>query len=156
MQSHEVIRAAADRIGVKALAAALGLSPALVYKWCQEYDPDNPDSSGTRNPLDRIRDMVRATGDLDLVRWICQQAGGFLAMNPQVREGSRDVELILTTQRVVSAFSDLLEEVTRSIRNDGVITPAEAERIRRDWEMLKGIAETFVTACEQGVFGQEK
>lgn len=156
MQSHEVIRAAANRIGVKALAAQLGLSPALVYKWCQEYDPGNPNSSGTRNPLDRIRDMVRATGDLDLVRWVCRQAGGFLAMNPQVRKGSRDVELVLTTQRVVSAFSDLLEEVTRSIRNDGVITPAEAERIRRDWEMLKGIAETFVTACEQGMFGQPK
>ena len=36
MLSHEVLRRAAEPIGVKALAAKLRLSPAMVYKWCQE------------------------------------------------------------------------------------------------------------------------
>ena len=45
MQSHEVLREAADKVGVKKLAAELKLSPALVYKWCEEAQPDDPDAS---------------------------------------------------------------------------------------------------------------
>ena len=39
MRSHEVLREAAEKIGVKALAARLRLSPALVYKWCEDTSP---------------------------------------------------------------------------------------------------------------------
>ena len=72
MRSHEVLRAAADRIGVKALAARLRLSPALVYKWCQPRDAEG----GARNPLDRLAEIVRATGDDGVVRWILTVSGG--------------------------------------------------------------------------------
>ena len=36
MKSYEVIRQAVDEPGVKAVAAALKVSPALVYKWCEQ------------------------------------------------------------------------------------------------------------------------
>jgi hypothetical protein len=156
MHSHEVIQAAAERIGVKALAAELKLSPALVYKWCQEWDPDDPDTSGARNPLDRVRDMFLATGDIALIRWLCHEAGGFFVPNPHVRKSERHADLILTTQKLVAAFSDLLEEVSRSIQNDGQVKPDEAERIRRDWESLKSVAESFVAACEGGLFASQR
>ena len=32
--SHEVLRVAIDKAGVKAVSAQLGLSPAMVYQWC--------------------------------------------------------------------------------------------------------------------------
>ena len=38
MRSNEVLREAAEIVGVKALASELRLSPALIYKWCQEGD----------------------------------------------------------------------------------------------------------------------
>ncbi len=152
MHSYEVIRHAADRIGVKALAAELKLSSALVYKWCQEWSAEDPDASGARNPLDRVSDIVRTTGDTSLVEWLCHEAGGFFVTNPAVQKQRRDTELVLTTQKVVSAFSELLEEVTRSIQNDGKITRSEAERIRTEWEHLKSVAESFVVACERGLF----
>ena len=47
MRSWEVLREASEHIGVKALAAKLKLSPALIYKWCQESSRTDPDPSRT-------------------------------------------------------------------------------------------------------------
>ncbi|MHC4066685.1 MAG: phage regulatory CII family protein [Planctomycetota bacterium] len=152
MRSYEVLRRASDGIGVKALAATLRLSPALVYKWCQEADPDDPDASGARNPLDRLRDIVQATGDTDVVNWLCHEAGGFFVSNPRSLKGDLDTELLVDTQRLVEEFSRLLSTVTRSIEDDGRIDPAEADRIRQAWESLKGTAEQFTVACERGLY----
>ncbi len=155
MHSHEMLREAADGIGVKALAAKLRLSPALIYKWCQQADPKDPDASGARKPLDRLRDIVSATGSTDVVNWLCHEAGGFYVSNPRVPQADIDTELLVNTQRLVEEFSRLLSTVTRSIEDDGRIDPTEADRIRRAWEKLKGTAETFTVACERGVFRPE-
>jgi hypothetical protein len=151
-RSDEVLKQAAEKIGVKALAAELKLSPALVYKWCQPFDCDDPDSSGTRNPLDRLAQIHQLTGDMEVVNWLCQQAGGFYTPNPEVDVKSYHTELLMGTQQLVKEFSDMLEEVSRSIADDGVIAPAEAARIRRHWETLKRVAETFVVCGESGLF----
>ncbi len=156
MRSHEVLREAADSIGVKALAARLRLSPALVYKWCQAADPDDPDASGARNPLDRLEEVVEATGSTKVVNWLCHEAGGFFVPNPRVKAESVDTELLVNTQRLVEEFSQLLSTVTRSIENDGRIDPAEADHIRQAWEGLKNIAETFTVACERGLFDPQE
>jgi len=150
--SHEVLREAADKIGVKALAAELKLSPALVYKWCQAHDPEDPDSSGARNPLDRLAQIIKATGDVDVVNWLCHEAGGFFTPNPQVDARDFGTDLLMGTQQLVKEFSDMLEEVSRSIADDGAIESKEAVRIRRHWETLKRVAETFVVSGETGFF----
>jgi len=153
MRSYEVLREAADKIGVKALAAKLRLSPALVYKWCQDFDPDDPDASGARNPLDRLAEIVHETGDRNVVQWLCHEAGGFFVSNPNVRSAKTGTELLVNTQRMVQEFSQLLLTVTKSIEDDGRIQPAEAERIRDSWELFKRTVEEFAIACERGLFG---
>ena len=153
MRSDQVLKRAADKVGVKALAAELRLSPALVYKWCQEWDPGDPDASGARNPLDRLADIVRVTGDSSVLNWLCHEAGGFYVPNPPDPPDDVSTQLLLNTQRLVQEFSQLLLTVTRSIEDDGQIEPAEADRIRNAWEILKGTVETFAVACERGVFG---
>ena len=155
MRSHEVLREAADSIGVKALAAKLRLSPALVYKWCQPADPNDPDASGARNPLDRLQEVVEATASTKVVNWLCHEAGGFFAPNPNVKPETIDTELLMHTQQLVEEFSRLLSTVTRSIEDDGRIDSAEADRIRRAWEGLKNVAETFTVASERGFFDQQ-
>ena len=152
MHSYEVLKRAADRISVKALAAALRLSPALVYKWCQEYDPDDPDAGGTRNPLDRVADIVRKTGDREVVNWLCHEAEGFFVANPRETPPDLSTELLVNTQRMVKDFSQLLLTVTKSIEDDGEIEPDEADRIRTAWELLKGNVEAFTVGCERGIF----
>ena len=115
MRSHEVLKRAADTIGVKALAGTLRLSSALVYKWCQEYDPNDPDASGARNPLDRLADIVEATGDRGVLGWLCHEADGFYVPNPTTTPPNMSTELLINTQRLVQEFSRLLAAVTGSI-----------------------------------------
>ena len=152
MRSYEMLRRAVDPIGVKALAAKLRLSPAMVYKWCQESPRDDPDASGARNPLDRLANIVEFTGDTEVVNWLCHEANGFFVSNPKTRRFDLNTELLLQTQRLVQAFSELLLTVTRSIEDDGQIEAREADDIRREWEQLKSSAEGFTVACERGEF----
>lgn len=155
MKSHEVIREAADGIGVKALAAQLKLSPAMIYKWCQESSREDPDSSGARNPLDRLAEIVGVTGHNGVVKWLCHEAGGFFVHNPTPHDGDNETELLRSTQILVKEFSDLLSTVTRSIEDDGQIVGMEADRIRDKWEALKSTAESFAVSCESGCYHDE-
>lgn len=152
MKSHEVLREAAERVGVKALAAELRLSPALVYKWCQEADPADPESSGARNPLDRLSEILRVTEDTGVVSWLCHEASGFYVRNPQVSEATPGEKLLPVTQQMVREFGELLTAVSESIADDAQITPDEADAIRRQWEALKSVSEGFVVACESGLY----
>lgn len=152
MRSDEVLRRAAEGIGVKALAGKLRLSPALVYKWCQESNIDDNGASGARNPLDRLSDIVRATGSIDVVSWLCHDADGFFVSNPKARRLDLNTELLINTQRLVQTFSQLLLAVTQSIEDDGQIEPDEADRIRSKWERLKSTVEAFTVACERGEY----
>ncbi len=155
MLSHEVLRRAAEPIGVKALAARLRLSPAMVYKWCQESSKEDPDASGARNPLDRLAEIYRVTGCLDVVCWLCHEAGGFFVQHPDAVNENLSTELLQNTQRMVAQFSNLLVTVTRSIEDDGMIEPREADEIRAAWEKLKSTAESFTVACERGAYFAE-
>lgn len=152
MRSDQVLKRAADSIGVKALAARLKVSSALVYKWCQSFDPNDPDSGGARNPLDRLAEIVEATGDPEVVGWLCRESGGFFVPNPPAPPGDVSTELLFNTQRLVKQFSQLLLTVTKSIEDDGQIEPAEADLIRDAWERFKSTVEAFTTACERGTF----
>ncbi len=153
MKSWEVLREAADKVGAKMLAAKLNLSTALIYKWCSESPKGDPDGSGARNPLDRLREIYEVTGDDRVINWLCHHAGGFFTPNPRVLPHEREEHLLNSTQRMVHEFGNLLGEVSRSIENDGRIMPNEADRIRQVWEQLKQRAECFVVACEQGLYG---
>ncbi|MGD8453768.1 MAG: hypothetical protein PVJ57_18295 [Phycisphaerae bacterium] len=153
MESWEVLRNAIEEVGVKAVAGKLKLSSALVYKWCQEPPTaTDPRSSGARNPLDRLRHIVEATGDPRVVNWLCNHAGGFFVPHPEVEPGDAEEQLLGSTQRVVQDFGDLLTNISTSIENDGQITPDEADRIRQSWERLKSQGESFVVACERGMY----
>jgi len=156
MESWEVLREATDRVGAKAVAAKLGLSTALVYKWCQEPPTHDPEASGARNPLDRTRILYETTRDARLINWLCNAADGFFVPNPHPLPEPLEEQLLGTTQRVVEDFGQLLSEISRSIENDGLITKGEADKIRQSWEHLKGQAECFVVACERGLYAQPK
>jgi hypothetical protein len=152
MKSHEVIRQAVDEPGVKAVAAALKVSPALVYKWCEPpAEKEDPEQSGAKNPLDRVVEMYRLTKDIKLVRWLCNEAGGFFVSNPDLElRKSQDQEIYRETRSMVREFSELLETVTASVEDDSSIDANEADQIRQRWEDLKACVERFVISCERG------
>jgi hypothetical protein len=158
MKSYEVIQKAVDEPGVKAVAAALKVSQALVYKWCEApADSDDPEQSGAKNPLDRVRELFVQTKDIRLVRWLCNEAGGFFVANPdpELRK-SFDESIFTETQGMVRDFSELLDTITESAETAPGIVPDEADDIREKWEDLKACVERFVIACERGVYHPKK
>jgi hypothetical protein len=158
MKSYEIIRQSVDELGVKAVAAGLKVSTALVYKWCEApAEHDDPDGSGAKNPLDRVREMYLLTKDIRLIRWLCNQAGGFFAANPvpNVRK-TTDETIFFETREMMRDFTELLDAVTGSLDNDQHIDNDEADRIRQKWEDLKACAEHFVLSCEQGFYRHKK
>ena len=138
-----------EKVGVKAIASDMNLSSSLLYKWCQPSE--EPDESGATNPLDRLAKIFEATGDEQIISWICQQADGFFAPNPKTGIDTSE-SLFSNTQQLVSEFSDLLQAVSNSYQEDGSICEEEALRIRMEWEELKGAGESFVKGCEKGIF----
>ncbi len=152
VESWEVLREAIERVGVKAVAAKLSVSPALIYKWCQAPTKGD-DDTGARNPLDRLRVITELTRDAGPAHWLCNVAGGFFVANPKAASGVAEEQALAGTHQLVQDFSTLLADISRSITNDGQISPEEASVIRRTWESLKSRAEGFVIACEQGQFG---
>jgi hypothetical protein len=154
MKSHEIIRNAMEEPGVKAVAAALRVSPALVYKWCEPpADTEEPDQSGAKNPLDRVREMFALTKDIRLVRWLCNEAGGYFCANPEVDpKHSVEMSVFSETRLMVREFSELLDSVTESMEDDPGIDLGEAELIRQKWEDLKACLERFVAGCEKGCY----
>jgi hypothetical protein len=154
MKSYDIIRKAVDEPGVKAVAAALKVSPALVYKWCEApADGEESDQSGAKNPLDRVREMYLQTRDIGLIRWLCNQAGGFFVVNPVpgLRK-HREESIFGESQTMMREFSELLDEVTKSVEDDRRIDADEADKIRQKWEDLKACVEHFVVGCERGLY----
>jgi hypothetical protein len=151
MESHEMLREVFSKASVKQVAADLGLSLSMIYKWAE---PDDGTGSGAVNPLDRIEGLVRTTGDERLVQWICQRAGGFFIKNPKSQWPHAHF-LIPATNEIVQEFADLLS-VVATAASDNHISREEARKIRARWEELKSATETFVRCCEEGNFSRLK
>jgi hypothetical protein len=148
MHSHELLHEVFKETSPKQVAADLGMSLSLIYKWAEP--PDAQSGSGATNPLDRLEILLRSTNDVRLVQWICERAGGFFIRNPETHNAHPDF-LIPATNEIVQEFADLLAVVAQAAA-DNRISPAESKKIRARWEELKSVTETFVHCCEEGNF----
>jgi hypothetical protein len=147
MKSHEVLREVFEKCNPKQIAADLGVSVSLVYKWAEPEET----GSGTANPLDRIEALMRCSNDERLVQWLCERAGGFFIKNPKAHWPHPDF-LVPATNRIVQEFADMLSAIAIAA-GDNHITKQEAKSIRARWEELKQVTEGFVRCCEDGHFG---
>jgi hypothetical protein len=151
MQSHELLKEVLKKTSAKQVAAEMGLSLSLIYKWAEP--PDEAAGSGANNPLDRIEQLIRITGDARIAQWVCELSGGFFITNPKVKPDAR--QLIPTTNSIVQEFADMLGAIAVAA-SDSAISKDEAKAIRRRWEDLKSVTEGFVRNSEEGNFGALK
>ena len=147
MQSHEVMKEVLKQTSAKQIAAGMGLSLSLIYKWAEP--PVDDSGSGTGSPLDRIGQLIRITGDARPAQWVCEQADGFYIRNPL---NTPPTAVILATNDIVQECADILATIAKASA-DNTITKDEARIIRRRWEELKSVTEGFVKAAEGGNFG---
>src|SRR5437016_8734718 len=151
MESHELLQEVFRKSSAKHIAAELGLSLSMIYKWAES---DDGDGSGAANPLDRIEALVRCTNDPRIVHWICERAGGFFIRNPKAT-WPHPIHLMPATNQIVQEFADLLA-VIATAATDNQITKHESKSIRARWEELKSVTEGFVRCCEEGNFAPLK
>ncbi len=147
METHEVLRKAFAKTSPKAIAADLGVSLSLVYKWAEKQSVDG---SGSRNPLDRLQKIVELSGDTGLVEWLCHANGGYFVRNPQ-SFCEKGYEVLPATNEIVGQFSSMLQRIAEAAMDDSISTQ-EAKSIRECWDKLKSYAEGFVRCCEEGDF----
>jgi len=151
MQSHEILHEVFQKCSAKQVAADLGLSLSMIYKWAE---PDDGTGSGTPNPLDRLEALMRCTNDPRIIQWLCQRTGGFFIRNPKTNKPHPSF-LIPATNEIVQEFADLLA-VIAAAASDNEITSKESQTIRARWEELKSVTESFVACCEEGNFSRLK
>ena len=151
MESHDVLKNAFEKSSPKAIASELGISLSLVYKWAQEQSSTG---SGSRNPLDRVLEIISITDDPRIVEWICAQSGGYFVRNPD-SSCEQGFEYLPATTEIVSQFSLLLSRISHAAF-DNSIDNQESEDIRQHWDKLKCYAEGFVRCCEEGDFEMMK
>jgi len=149
MQSHELLKEVLKKTSAKQIAAEMALSISLIYKWAEV--PPEDSGHGANNPLDRIEQLIRITGDKRVAQWVCERAGGFFISNPAV--GPQPHSLIPATNSIVQEFADMLQVIAMAAA-DQTITDKEAGSIRARWEELKSVTEGFVRAAEEGKFGE--
>lgn len=147
MESYEIFKKAFKKTSPKAVASELGVSLSLVYKWAQEQSETG---SGSRNPLDRLLEIIRLTEEDAIVEWLCQKRNGYFVRNPDsnCEEG---FEYLPATNEIVAQFSGLLSQIAQAALDDS-ITGDEAREIRKEWDRLKCYGEGFVRCCEEGDF----
>ncbi len=148
MQSHELLKEVLKKTSAKQISADMGLSLSLIYKWAEP--PQDETGSGANNPLDRIEQLLRITGDTRIAQWVCERAGGFFITNPKAKP--HPYQLIPFTNSIVQEFADMLGVIAVAAA-DSQISKDEAKAIRRRWEDLKSVTEGFVHSCEEGNFG---
>ena len=147
MQSHELLKEVLKKTSAKQISADMGLSLSLIYKWAEP--PVDETGSGAYNPLDRIEQLLKATGDERIAQWVCERAGGFFITNPKGKPHAH--QLMPATNSIVQEFADMLGVIALSAA-DNTITQPEARAIRQRWEDMKSVTEGFVRDCEEGNF----
>ncbi len=147
MESHEIIRKCFDRKSPKEISAELGVSLSLLYKWAEPTADGG--GSGATNPLDRAAQLIRLTGEEDILHWLCQQGGGYFVHEPRV--STQREELTATVNALVRHFALLLGDIAHASA-DHRITPEETETLRAAWDDLRTRSEAFIRACEKGDF----
>ncbi|MEY4940315.1 MAG: hypothetical protein RIQ93_2050 [Verrucomicrobiota bacterium] len=150
MESHELMREVLKKTSAKQIAAEMGLSLSLIYKWAEPADGSS--GSGASSPLDRVGQLIRITGDTRPAQWVCEQAGGFFIRNPQAAAPLQS--LVPLTNDIVQDFADMLATIATA-SSDSIINAEEAKNIRRRWENLKSVTEGFVHAAETGTFSPQ-
>ena len=147
MESHEVLKEALKKTSPKAVAADLGVSLSLVYKWAEK---PTENGSGSRNPLDRLQQIIELSEDTGIVEWLCRQQGGSFVRDPDLNP-REESHVFQRTQQMIGQFSGLLQGISAAVE-DHSVTKDEADEIRLLWDKLKSEGETFIRACEAGHF----
>jgi len=140
MTSKEAMKLACKERGVKEIAETMKLSPTAIYNQIND--------SSKNDLLNKFVDFANACDNNIPIQWACEELNGVFIENPDVRAHKERLANSYIPN-TIKEFGDVITEIGIALE-DGRITRKEAERIRKEWEELKILLETFVLACEFG------
>lgn len=89
------------------------------------------------------------------VKWLCEQRNGTFVRNTALEfDDNLAVAHLAATRRIIKEFSELLNVLSDSYKQDDGISIKSAQKIRKEWEDVKRASERLVRACERGEFVQ--
>ncbi|MFA7232390.1 MAG: phage regulatory CII family protein [Victivallaceae bacterium] len=140
MDSKQAMKQACKQAGLKNVAESLGISPTALYNQIND--------SGKNDILQKFVDFTAACEDDTPIVWACEQLNGIFVKNPAIQvEAEKDNNNYIPS--ALKEFSDVIKVISEALK-DNSISQMEAARIRKEWEELKIILETFVLRCEFG------
>jgi regulatory protein CII len=140
MNSKEALKQSCDERGVKDIAECLNISPTAIYN--QINDPDKNDI------LNKFVDFVNACGNDIPIQWAAAELNGIFLKNPDIAAQKKKIRQTYLPE-ALQEFGNVIKEIGEAME-DGKVTIEEAEGIRKEWDKLKVLLETFVLACEFG------
>lgn len=125
MESWEAIGLCVGR-DAESIAQALGVATITVQKYKQD-----PFASGSRNPVDTLKIMVRTA--LSLSRRPAEALAPIRHLTDYFKDATEinDLNVHRAHADLISEMAHLIQEHTRAVR-DGVISPDERRRIERE------------------------
>jgi hypothetical protein len=140
MDSKEAMKLACKQVGVKNVAAAIGVSPTALYNQIND--------SAKKDLLMKFVDFTAACEDDTPIIWASEALDGIFVKNPNIQvEAQNTLSTCVPTS--LKEFSDVIKEISEAMQ-DGKVSKEEAVKIRKEWEELKVVLESFVLACEFG------
>tara|TARA_R100000808_G_scaffold4637_1_gene14871 strand:+ start:49 stop:465 length:417 start_codon:yes stop_codon:yes gene_type:complete len=137
MQSNEVVKQAIGK-DTKEISKELKVSLETVYKW----------SDGSlRDPLQRVVKLYQKTNDINLIKYICSEAGGYF-VKCYDSDQCKDINLL---PALAKEFGEMITELGKSLA-DGVITDEERFKIKKEWSDLVSLMEGLFDAIDSGKF----
>ncbi|MCB1152456.1 MAG: hypothetical protein H6684_12550 [Deltaproteobacteria bacterium] len=132
--SWQVLHRVFKQVGIKAVAADLGLGYSTVAKW--QEDPESLSESGSRNPLDRL-DQIRQTlvdagrhdEAVEPIRWLAQRAGYRLVKSSDLPD---DHDSLLREVLTLAAESGDVQRIFQEAISDNIITHDEREALLKE------------------------
>ena len=147
MESHEVLKNSFENTSPKAVAAELGVSLSLVYKWAQEQSETG---SGSRNPArSSARNHPPYRRCLRIVEWLCHKCDGYFVRNPD-SSCNEGFEVLPATSEILDQFSKLLHRISESAL-DHSIDQDEAASIRRSWTSSSATPRDSCAAAKKAI-----
>lgn len=156
MNSRQALKEALKGVDRNIVAKAIGLQIGSLNNQVAGELPYFPKGK-TLNFLDRVMECMAAieaeTGKHTLLEWMAEQMGCIVIKNPAINATSSPA--ISKISEILQDFSSVVDEIGKAAE-DNRIEPAEAEKIRAKWEIMKRTVEGFVLAGETGVYDLQK
>jgi hypothetical protein len=143
MDSHDIVKQILKEIPAKQIAAELGVSLSLVYKWAEPPLV----GSGTSNPLDRTELLTRISGGNAPLEWLCERMNG--TFMPGTPPTIPDLHVYRSRPELMRELGCLLTALAE-IATEGDISQPKVSLLRKRWEHVKKVTEIFIQAAERG------